>query len=371
LEIDVQIATLMFNLGFHNPKITSEQHRLNYDKLLVNLQHFKDRYPNGYHGRPKSFKGQVDSLFNEGFASTVLFLPVTFSTVLVILPLLFTIFVAFTNFDGAHSGNNLFSWVGLENFIILFAGSGSNATMSRTIWTLLWWTLVWAFFATFLNYVLGMVLALMINKKGIKLKKVWRTIFVISIAVPQFVSLLAMSRILGDAGPINTWLQSLGFDMIPFLSDGSIAKITVIVVNCWVGVPYTMLITSGILMNIPEDLYESARIDGAGPFAQFTKITLPYMLFVTGPYLITQFIGNINNFNVIYFLTGNQPPKLYLYNANETDLLITWLYKITTGNNNQYNVASTLGIFIFIISAFFSLIMYSRISSTQREEDFQ
>lgn len=74
-------------------------------------------------------------------------------------------------------------------------------------------------------------------------------------------------------------------------------------VNLWVGVPYTMLQVTGILQNIPADLYEAARVDGANAVVQFFKITLPYMLFVTTPYLITQFIGNINNFNVIYLLT--------------------------------------------------------------------
>ncbi len=371
LEVNAEIAKMIFDLRLHDVKITSEEHRKDYDRLQVRLKRFNEMYPEKYHGRATPFVKQAGSLLNEGFAETVLFLPVSFALILVILPLLFTIFVAFTNFDGAHSGMNLFQWVGFDNFTTLFAGRGANVTLTNTIWTLLSWTLIWAFFATFLNYVLGMILALLINKKGIKLKKMWRTIFVVTIAIPQFVSLLAMSKILSDYGPVNNWLlETFGYT-IPFLSDGSVAKITVIIVNCWVGVPYTMLITSGILMNIPEDLYESARIDGAGPFTQFTKITLPYMLFVTGPYLITQFIGNINNFNVIYFLTGSSPNRLYLFNANDTDLLITWLYKITTGNNNQYNIASTLGIFIFIICAFLSLIMYARIGSSQREEDFQ
>ncbi|MFA5686470.1 MAG: sugar ABC transporter permease [Bacilli bacterium] len=373
LNVEGHIAETIFDLGLHNKKITKEAHQKKYDRLVLNSKAFNERYANKYYGQTSTFKKQTQALFNENFATTVLFLPVTFATILVIIPLAFTIFVAFTNFNGANSGLNLFKWVGFDNFITLFAGKGANEMMSRTIWTLLSWTLIWAFFATFLNYVLGMILALLINRKGIKLKKLWRTIFVVTIAVPQFVSLLAMSKILGDYGPLNEFLMTT-FNLakpIKFLSDGNIAKFTVIIVNCWVGVPYTMLITSGILMNIPEDLYESARIDGAGPFTQFIKITLPYMLFVTGPYLITQFIGNINNFNVIFFLTGSQPNKLYLYNANDTDLLITWLYKITTGSGNQYNVASTLGIFIFAISAFLSLIMYARIGSVQKEEDFQ
>ena len=143
--------------------------------------------------------------------------------------------------------------------------------------------------------------------------------------------------------------------------------------DLWIGVPYSMLLCSGILMNIPEDLYESARIDGTGPVRRFMKITLPYMLFVTGPYLITQFIGNLNNFNVIYLLSGGGPGDLSLYTngAKGTDLLITWLYKLSLGADRNYKLASVIGILVFIISALMSLIVYNRSSAVKGEEHFQ
>lgn len=213
---------------------------------------------------------------------------------------------------------------------------------------------------------------MLINKKGIKFKKIWRTIFVITIAVPQFVTLLLMSRLLHDQGPVNTLLLNLGWinNSIPFLTDAATAKITVIVVNLWVGVPYTMLITSGILMNIPSDLYEASKIDGAGPFKQFTAITMPYMFHVTTPYLITQFVGNINNFNVIYLLSGGGPLSLDYYQAGKTDLLVTWLYKLTVSEQN-YALASTIGIFIFVIVASVSLVVYNNSKAVQEEDTFQ
>lgn len=141
----------------------------------------------------------------------------------------------------------------------------------------------------------------------------------------------------------------------------------------WIGVPYSMLMCSGILMNIPSDLYESAKIDGSGPVRTFFKITLPYMLFVTGPYLITTFIGNINNFNVIYLLSGGNPGDILLYTdgAKGTDLLITWLYKLSLGVDRNYKLASVIGILVFIISAVFSLIVYNRSSAVKKEDDFQ
>ena len=171
---------------------------------------------------------------------------------------------------------------------------------------------------------------------------------------------------------LNTILKNLHWitESIPFLTDATLARISVIVVNMWVGIPYTMLITTGILMNIPADLYESARIDGAGPVKTFFKITMPYMLFVTTPYLITQFVGNINNFNVIYLLTGGAPLTLDYYQAGKTDLLVTWLYKQTV-NEQNYNLASTIGILVFLISAGFSLLVYRSSASSKKEEEFQ
>ena len=247
-----------------------------------------------------------------------------------------------------------------------------NKLISNTFFKLARWTFVWAVFATFLNYVLGMLLAMLINKKGIKIKKFWRTLFVITIAVPQFVSLLLMSQLLHDLGPINVFLQNSGIteSAIRFLSNGSNAKITVILVNLWVGVPYTMLITTGILMNIPKDMYEAATIDGAGPVQRFMNITLPYMLSATTPYLITQFIGNINNFNVIFLLTGGGPKSLDYFQAGETDLLVTWLYKLSMTEKN-YALASTVGIIIFIISATLSLVVFRKATARGQEEQFQ
>ena len=316
------------------------------------------------------FRDDVIELFDSKFHVTILFLPTVLTFLFTILPLIFMILIAFTNYDKNHQPpGNLFSWVGLTNFKNMFYG---NPLISKTFFSLLSWTFVWAFFATFFNYILGMLLAMLINKKGIRLKKMWRTIFVITIAVPQFVTLLLMSQLLHELGPVNVLLQKWGLISSPirFLTNGRLAKYTVIAVNLWVGIPYTMLITSGILMNIPADLYESAKIDGASPIQQFINITLPYMLHVTTPYLITQFIGNINNFNVIYLLTGGGPANLNYYQAGETDLLVTWLYKLSLTEKN-YALASTVGIVIFLISAFLSLVVFNRSMDEGKETQFQ
>lgn len=312
---------------------------------------------------------EIADLKNQGFHRVLLFLPTAAVLIFTVLPLLFMIALAFTNYDRFHMPpGNLFTWVGLENFRAIF-GLGENALLGNTFRSILSWTLVWAFFATVTNYALGMILAILINRRGIRFKKFFRTVFVMTIAVPQFVSLLFMRNLLADNGLVNVFLSQMGWIDAPirFLTDGNIARITVIAVNMWVGIPYSMLITTGILMNIPADLYEASRIDGAGPVRQFTSITLPYVLFVTAPYLITQFVGNINNFNVIWLLTGGGPMTVEYYQGGRTDLLVTWLYRITTGEQN-YKLASVIGIITFAVCAVFSLIVYSRSGSAKEGE---
>lgn len=317
-------------------------------------------------------KQDLHSLLDENFDKTLLALPFVGVFIFTVLPIIFMICVAFTNYDYNHQAPaSLFTWVGIENFKNLISVGASG--FGKTFGKVLSWTLVWAFFATFLNYFLGMGVAMLINKKGIKFKKMWRTILVMTIAVPQFVSLLYVSKMFAADGLINSYLMKWGWieRAIPFWTDPTYAKVLVIALNCWIGIPYLMLIATGLLMNIPEDLYESARIDGANAWQMFRKITLPYMLFVTGPYLLTQFTGNLNNFNVIYLLSAGGPQSMELTgSAGSTDLLVTWLYKMTV-NNTDYKMAAVIGIMVFVVTAVISLVVYNILPSVKDEEGFQ
>ena len=195
----------------------------------------------------------------------------------------------------------------------------------------------------------------------------------VTIAVPQIVSLLYIGKLFAADGLINLFLMNHGIisKAIPFWTNASYARVLIILINLWVGIPYMMLIATGLLMNIPADLYESARIDGANGLQMFWKITLPYMLFVTGPFLLTSFTGNLNNFNVIYLLTKGQPKSMSLSDgAGATDLLVTWLYTVTV-TNNDYKVAAVIGIMVFLVTAVISLIVYGMLPSVKDEEGFQ
>ena len=331
----------------------------------------------------KSAGEDLRSLLDNDFHKTLLALPMTGIMAFTVLPIIYMVLVAFTSYDAAHDGySNLFSWVGWEHFNELF--NFGRGGLGLAFGEILSWTLMWAFFATFTNYFLGMFVAIMINKKGIKIKKFWRTVLVMTIAIPQFVSLLYVAKLFDATGIIGklllewNWLPQsmIAANQLSLWQNPVSAKILLVVVNIWVGIPYIMLMATGILMNIPADLYESARIDGASSVQQYTKITLPYMMFVMGPYLLTSFVGNLNNFNVIYLLSAGNPLNTEIGTAGgvsvgHTDLLITWLFKMTLGSaETKYYMASIIGILVFLVVAVLSLIVYNVIPSTTNEEDY-
>ncbi|WP_446454084.1 carbohydrate ABC transporter permease [Tuanshanicoccus yangjingiae] len=319
-------------------------------------------------GKPiNNLREDIRSLFNEKLHVTLMSLPMLGILAFNVVPLIFMISMAFTTYSKENNQLILFDWNGLTNFFRVLNLKGN---IGKQFWGVLQWTIIWAFFATFINYFLGMMLAMVINRKDTKMKGLWRFCFVLSIAVPQFVSLLIMKTMLQPQGAINVLLQNAGLidGPLPFLTNAMWARITIIVINVWIGIPYTMLQVTGILKNIPEELYEAARMDGAGPVKIFFKITLPYMLFVTTPYLITQFVGNINNFNVIYLLSGGGPTYVG-DTAGQTDLLVTWLYKLTV-DQQYFNLGAVIGILTFVILTVITLVTYRNSKSYKNEEAF-
>ena len=314
-----------------------------------------------------NLREDIRGLLDQNLHITLMTLPCLGILIFNIVPLVYMISMAFTTYSKEGEHLMLFDWNGLTQFQRVL---NMNGNIGRQFWHVLQWTIVWAIFATFLNYILGMILAMIINRKDTKAKGFWRFCFVLSIAVPQFVTLMIMNIMLQPSGAVNVLLQNLGWisSPLPFWTNAMWARVTIIVINLWVGIPYTMLQVTGILQNIPAELYEAARMDGAGPVTIFFRITLPYMLFVTTPYLITSFVGNINNFNVIYLLSGGGPTYVG-DTAGQTDLLVTWLYKLTI-DQQYYNLGAVIGILTFIILTIITLVTYRNSSSYKNEEAF-
>lgn len=323
--------------------------------------------------KPTTFLQDLQSLLGDRFHVTLLVPALIGIVVFTVLPTLYMILIAFTNYDSSHLQGSLIDWVGFDNFIAVFQGKNSFAEIHELFLPILLWTFVWAIFATVLNYFLGIMVAILINNKNVRFKGLWRTILILTIAIPQFISLLSIRFLTSKYGPLGEFLQHIGIAQNGLFSNDSnvhVVRAAIIIVNMWIGIPYTMLMTSGILMNIPQDLYEAAEIDGASKFVMFRKITFPYILFITTPYLIQSFIGNITSFNVIYLLSNGVPNFKGYSTVGQTDLLVTWLYKLTMSDQN-YNLAAVIGIFTFLITASITLITYRHSKAYKEEDTFQ
>ena len=194
---------------------------------------------------------------------------------------------------------------------------------------------------------------------------------ILAYAVPGFITMLAFKFMFSYGGPINYYITMSGHSAIGFLDidAGWTARIIGIAVNAWITIPTSMLLATGILSNMNTDLYEAASIDGASKWKQFIKITLPFVVFSTTPVLITNFIGNFNNFGVFYFLRGGLYNDGYFL-ASDTDLLINWLYNLSI-DNNYYGIGAAISLIIFIITSVFSLLVYVRSDAYKKEDTYR
>jgi len=340
---------------------------------FVWLLNVRDAYRNGAlrdRGKPvPDFAQSIRGMQEKSFPYMLLTIPGLGVLFFTVLPIVFMILIAFTNYSAPNHipAKNLVDWVGLGTFANLLVYS----QWAYTFWNVLAWTVVWAIVATVTCYFGGIFVAVLIQQKGIRFKGMWRTLFIIPYAIPQFISLLIMKNLFNSQlGPINTYFRMLGLEGLPWLIHPFWAKVTIVAVNMWIGVPVSMVLVLGILTAIPRDLYEAAEVDGASGFQKFRNITMPYVLFATAPLLIMQFAGNINNFNVIYLLTKGDPKTGEYAFAGTTDLLVTWLYKLTL-DNQIYNIASAVGILIFLFIASFSIYNFRRTRSFREEDILQ
>ncbi len=317
--------------------------------------------------KPQSFKDDLKDLLDKKFYKTVLFLPLLGTLIFSVLPIVFMILIAFTNYGDEVVPPVLVDWVGLDNFVQIF----SLGEIGPTFFKILGWNLLWAILTTALNYVLGLLLALLLNKKCVKGKAFFRVFPILAYAIPGFITLTAFKFMFSQGGPINYYVQQAGGSATPFLTaDGTWwARILGLLINAWLTVPSVMLLATGILSNINSDLYEAAKIDGASSFKQFKDITLPFVVFATTPTLITSFIINFNNFGVFYFLRGTIETDGYFV-SNDTDLLINWLYRLSI-DNSYYSIGAAISLIIFILTSAISLIIYIKSPAYKKEDTFR
>lgn len=318
-----------------------------------------------------STKNALSSLAGKSFPVLGLSPLVLLLLIFVVVPLIFSIAVAFTNYsapDHIPPGKTV-DWVGMENFKSLLGGT--------TNWTsgfvkVAVWTLVWAFGATFTCYFGGLLIAVMLNESKIKFHSVFRVIFILPYAVPAVITMITWRNLLnGSFGVVNRTLQTLGLISSPirWLSSPLLAQVMCIVINLWAGFGYFMMLSMGAMTAVNADLYEAAKIDGASSAQVLAHVTLPLVLYQTMPQIVMSFMHNLNNFGIIFFLTGGMPllPDSTTTLAGATDILVTWIYKLTM-TLLKYNYASVIAVLIFIVMAPFAIIMFRNTKSYKEGE---
>ena len=316
------------------------------------------------------FRQTLATAADTKFHIMALSLPMVGVAVFSILPIVFMICIAFTDLGGDVVYPKLASWSFSAWQKILSLGK-----IGSTFLKIFGWNIVWAVLSTSLNFLIGLGMSLLLNKRNVKGSKFWRAFPILAYAIPGFISMLGFKFMFSQGGPINYYLDAAGSMRIFFLTNDASAKWWArgigLFVNAWISTPSIMLMTTGILSNINTDLYEAASLDGASPFQQFRKITLPFVIFSTTPVLISQFVGNFNNFGIFFFLRGGVISNYADYFlASDTDLLINWLYKLSV-DNNYYSIGAAISLIIFLVTAALSLSVYVRSAAYKQEDTYQ
>jgi len=304
-------------------------------------------------------------LYEDGFAYLLTIPAYLVMIVAIIFPVMVTLFMAFTNYDFRHiPPANLIDWIGFSNFTNIFTLSSYRDTFVKVFS----WTVIWTVLATTLQITLGILTAVVANQKFVKFRRVFGVIFLLPWAVPAFITIMSFSNMFNDtAGAILNNLPFVDIGNIAWKTDPFWTKTAIILIQGWLGFPYIYVMVSGILQSISEDLYEAAKMDGANALQRFRNITLPAIFLVAAPTFVTQYTGNFNNFSMIYLFNEGGPGSLG-GNAGSTDILISWIYKLTTGGSPQYSIASALTLIISFVVISISLLVFKKTNAFNMED---
>lgn len=322
-------------------------------------------------GRCKSNAESLHGIAGKAFPAVGLSPALLLVIFFVVIPLVFSMLVGFTNWsypDHPTPGQPV-NWVGLTNYINMFGGDNQWTSAFGRVAI---WTLIWGLAATITCYFGGMILAVILYETKLKIAPVFRAILILPYAIPSILTVKVWSNMLnGQYGTINKTLQHWGLieENIHWLNDKTLVKFVCVFVNLWVGAPYFMLLITGQMTAISEDVFEAATIDGANKFQVFKSISLPLVLYQTVPLIIMSFTHNINNFGAIYFLTAGGPTAAdtTTTGAGTTDLLVTWIYKLTM-DQMFYAKASVLAMLVFVVLAPFAIWNFRQTKSFKEGE---
>jgi maltose/maltodextrin transport system permease protein len=256
--------------------------------------------------------------------------------------------------------------VGLRHYARIF----TEAQFRAPFLSVFAWTVAFAGLSVVLAAALGMLLAVLMNWEALRGKAAYRLVLFLPYAVPGFISILVFKGLFNqNLGEVNLILDAL-FGIRPaWFSDPLLAQAMLLIVNVWLGFPYMMVLCTGLIQAIPADLYEASAVAGAGPWANFRRITAPLILQPLTPLLISAFAFNFNNFVLVSLLTGGRPDQLdTTLPAGTTDILVSYTWRIAfQDSGQQFGLAAALSTVIFLIVAAITLLQmrFTRIAADQ------
>jgi arabinogalactan oligomer/maltooligosaccharide transport system permease protein len=267
----------------------------------------------------------------------------------VIYPFVYNVVISFSNMSLGHFRD--WNLIGLEQYLRVFR--------EKVFYILFLKTLGWTFVNVFFHVVIGVSLALLLNRP-LPGRAIFRTLLILPWAVPQYITALTWRGIFNyEYGYINLLLKKV-FNLPPiqWLSDPLGAFAAATITNIWLGFPFMMVIALGGLQSIPKELYEAAEVDGAQPWRQFWTITAPLLKPVMIPAISLGVIWTFNNFNVIWLVSDGGKP------ADSTHILVSFVYR-QVFNYYSYGYGAALSIVIFVILLLFSINFIRRTRATE------
>jgi ABC-type sugar transport system permease subunit len=258
--------------------------------------------------------------------------------VLVAAPFVIGILIGFYDH---HSGS--WTFVGLDNFAEILSGGGRALDDPLNFWFILGVTVLWTFANITLHVSIGVALALVLSRKWIFGRGIFRMLLILPWAIPNYITALMWKGMFnGEYGAINSLLHEVGLSGVSWFSSWATAFSANVATNTWLGFPFMMVVALGALETIPRELYEAASVDGATAWQRFRHITLPHLRPALGPAVALGSIWTFNMFNVIYLVSAGKP-------GNATNILVTDAYRWAFERGERYGMAAAYGTIIFLI----------------------
>lgn len=279
-----------------------------------------------------------------------------------ILPAFVTVLISFTDLSIGRRD----SWqiVGADNYTRVLAGNDAEKFFG-----VLGWTLAYALIVTLISVTIGLLLAVALNDPAVKERSFYRALLILPWALPSVLTAVVWASLLnGSFGPVNQLLSTAGIESIPWLTDPMWARVSCVMVSVWMSFPFMMVACLGALQTIPEDVLEAARVDGASAPVVLGRIVVPLLGVAIKPLVVAAFAMQMNNFGVIFLLTGGGPATDATGTPGATDILVTYLYKIAfVGADQNYGLASAVSVLVFIMVGSLTALSAWALGTTKEE----